>query len=134
MAKSRSPVRLDEDLMADAAISGKLHSRSAAETIEYWASIGQKVSKILDPETLLDIQAGAVSLEIKKQTVTHVDPDDLFSGIEASREAGTLTAPPHQKPIYQASKTHPGKLEQLMPNGEINIGQFKNGKFTQVKT
>jgi len=53
MAKASSPIRIQSELMSNAAVLGKLHHRSAAEQIEYWASIGQKVESLLDPESLL---------------------------------------------------------------------------------
>ena len=41
MAKSPSPVRLQEELMQSATQAGARHHRSAAEQIEYWAEIAQ---------------------------------------------------------------------------------------------
>ncbi len=41
MAKSASPIRLQEDLMQAAALTGERFHRSTAEQIEYWAEMVQ---------------------------------------------------------------------------------------------
>jgi hypothetical protein len=61
MAKSASPVRLQDDLMRRAALAGARHHRSAAQQIEYWASLGREVAALLDPDRLLAVQAGLAS-------------------------------------------------------------------------
>ena len=43
--------------MESAARAGALHHRSAAEQIEYWADLGRRVARVLDPESLLDLAA-----------------------------------------------------------------------------
>ncbi len=50
MAKSASPIRLQEDLMKLAAVTGKRPHRSTAEQIEYWAEMGRNVSAMLNPD------------------------------------------------------------------------------------
>ena len=52
MAKAISPIRLQNELMVSAKAVGVLMHRSAAEQIEYWASLGQKVSELVSPQTL----------------------------------------------------------------------------------
>lgn len=130
MAKANSPVRLDAKLMAEAAQSGLLNHRSAAETVEYWANLGKRISRMIDPEQLLKVQAGALEIDLKETHTQPVDPEDIFTNIELRRQSGGLNKfVSRDKPVYQVCKTHPGKLEQIMPDGAINIGQFKNGRF-----
>ena len=57
MPKAVSPVRLQQELMQRATLTGARHQRSAAEQIEYWAALGQQVAGILDPDKLLDVIA-----------------------------------------------------------------------------
>lgn len=134
MAKASSPVRLDAELMEEAARSGRLFHRSAAETIEYWAGLGKRFQKLIDPEVLLEIQAGALVLDVKPVKVERVNPDDVFSQIESSRAAGTLNQfIKRDKPVYQASASNPGMLEQILPDGTVTIGQFFEGQFFPAK-
>ena len=48
MAKSPSPLRLQEELMQSATQAGARHHRSAAEQIDYWAALGRQVCRFVD--------------------------------------------------------------------------------------
>ena len=76
MPKAASPVRLQEELMESARVSGSVQHRSAAEQIEYWADIGRKVSKTIDPETLLAVEAGLVRIVVEQIQSEAVDTID----------------------------------------------------------
>jgi hypothetical protein len=53
--------------------------------------------------------------------------------LEAQRQAGTLTQTVTSSTIkYQSSLTHPGYLEQIDQNGNVLVGQFKNGEFVSI--
>ena len=130
MAKALSPIRLQQDLMAAASLAGELHHRSAAEQVEYWASLGRSVSHILDPEAVLAIGAGTVKLKLEPVSVDRVDPDEVFSCLERDRESGDLVA--SIAPFgtrFQSSKVCPGFLERIDAEGKIDIGQFQQGEF-----
>ncbi|MCB1616110.1 MAG: hypothetical protein KDI30_08860 [Pseudomonadales bacterium] len=130
MAKANSPVRLDAQLMEAAAANGRLFNRSAAETIEYWAGLGKAFNKLIDPEILLEVQAGALQIDIKPTRFESVDSASVFAEIEKRRASGTLQQLVNRdKPVYQASQSNPGLLEQIMPDGSINIGRFSGGAF-----
>lgn len=131
MAKAASPVRLQAALMESARVSGSVLHRSTAEQIEYWADIGRKVCKILDPEVLLAVETGLARLTVEKVESAAVDPDAVFASLAAHRESGALASTvAEQSPIrYQASKSHPALLEQLDAAGNVEAGQFIDGEF-----
>ena len=130
MAKANSPIRLDAELMKAAAQHGQLHHRSAAETVEYWASIGKRLVEVIGPDQLLKIQAGALQVVLKQSATEAVDSEQLFADMESQRQAGTLNHfIQRQHPVYQACKSQPGMLEQVLPDGTVNIGRFQNGEF-----
>lgn len=134
MAKASSPIRIQSDLMSNAAVLGKLHHRSAAEQIEYWASIGQKVESLLDPESLLQIKAGLLRVKLEQVNAPPVSADWVFANLDMKRETGELSGEvSHSQLRYQASTTHPGMLEQIDAKGKVKVGQFSNGVFTPVK-
>lgn len=134
MAKASSPIRIQSDLMSNAAVLGKLHHRSAAEQIEYWASIGQKVESLLDPESLLQIKAGLLRVKLEQVNTPPVSADWVFGNLDMKRTTGELKEEVSQNKVrYQASATHPGLLEQIGPKGALKIGQFENGQFKPVK-
>jgi len=133
MAKALSPVRLQDDLMQAAKLTGDRFHRSTAEQIEYWADIGRKVSKVLDPDTLLSISTGLTQVKVEPIYGTPIDPDDIFNSLEAQRQQGTLTKAVTDSTIkYQSSLVHPGYLERIDQKGNVSVGQFKNGEFVIV--
>jgi len=130
MAKASSPVRLDRELMEAATLAGATLHRSTAEQIEYWADLGRKVSRIITPETLLEVKAGLATLTVEKAKPVSVDPDAVFDTLDRKRESGALQEAITGGNIrYQASRQHPGFLEEVHPDGNIVVGQFKDGRF-----
>lgn len=132
MAKSSSPVRIEQSLMDAASLAGATLHRSAAQQIEYWASIGRQLSSIVDPESLMAIKAGLMNIQVQKSPSVVVDADALFSAFDADIASGAISQViAAQKPKYQASAKYPGKLEKVLPDGSIIVGQFENGLFTE---
>ncbi len=133
MTKAASPVRLQHDLMQAASHAGERWHRSAAQQIEYWASIGRKVAKCVDPDRLLEVSAGLAQIKVEPIEVPPVNPDQVFAALERDRESGTLAASiPTASVRYQTSASHPGYLEQINADGQITVGQFSNGVFTPI--
>lgn len=133
MAKALSPVRLQDDLMQAAKLTGERFHRSTAEQIEYWADIGRKVSTVLDPDTLISIATGLTQVKVEPIYGKPIDPDDVFNLLEAQRQQGALTQAVTDSAIkYQSSLTQPGYLERIDQNGNVLVGQFKNGEFVSV--
>ena len=133
MAKAISPIRLQNDLMQAAKLTGERFHRSTAEQIEYWADIGRKVSTVLDPDTLLSISTGLTQVKVEPIYGNPIDPDDVFNSLEAQRQQGTLTQAVTRSALkYQSSLTQPGYLERIDQSGNIIVGQFKNGKFVSI--
>ena len=130
MAKSASPIRLDQALMADASLTASTLHRSATEQVEYWADLGRKVSKLIDPDVLLEVQAGLATLHVEKTESVKADPDAVFAQLDHDRQNGRLsTAIAAGSVRYQASQREPGKLEAVHPDGHIEVGKFVNGQF-----
>ena len=130
MAKALSPVRLQDDLMKAAKLTGERFHRSTAEQIEYWADIGRKVSTVLDPDALISIATGLTQVKVEPIYGKPIDPDEVFNLLETQRQQGSLTQVVTSGAIkYQSSLTHPGYLEQIDQEGNVLVGQFKNGEF-----
>ena len=129
MAKAASPVRLQDDLMKSAKLTGELFHRSAAQQVEYWADIGRSVSKMIDPEQLISIRSGLSRINVEPVYAKPVNPQEVFRNLEIKRENGTLAQQVTTNSFkYQVSFTHPGYLERI-ENGTITIGRFNNGEF-----
>ncbi len=129
MAKASSPVRLQDELMQSARLTGELFHRSAAEQVEYWADIGRSVSRMIDPEKLISIRSGLSRINVEPVYAKPVNPEDVFRNLEIKRGDGTLAQQVTTNSFkYQVSFTHPGYLEKI-ENGTITVGQFKHGDF-----
>lgn len=130
MPKAASPIRLQSDLMESAARVSARHHRSVAEQIEYWAALGRQVSRVLDPDTLLEVAAGTVRLRLEPISAPVVPSEQVFAAVDAARTSGTLAQSVSAASIrYQASETHPGCLEQIAADGTRRLGQFRQGVF-----
>jgi hypothetical protein len=130
MAKSASPVRLQDALMRSAALAGARQHRSAAQQIEYWASLGREVAALLDPDRLLAVQAGLARLRVEPVTVASVIPEQVFAALEDDRSSGVLAYSVSSAPVrYQACSSRPGYLERLDKDGSRSVGRFANGEF-----
>ena len=130
MAKSASPVRLQDALMRSAALAGARQHRSAAQQIEYWASLGREMATLLDPDRLLAVQAGLARLHVEPVTAPSVIPEQVFAALEAERSSGVLANSVSSAPVrYQACSSRPGYLERLDKDGSRSVGRFANGEF-----
>ena len=135
MAKASSPVRLQAELMEAAALTGERFHRSAAEQVEYWASIGRSVGDVLDPDRILAINAGLAKVSVEPVVAAALDPDQVFATLERDRESGLLTeSVSHSSVRYQASTRCPGQLEQIDASGQVIVGQFCNGEFVAAES
>ncbi|MCK9505364.1 MAG: ParD-like family protein [Porticoccaceae bacterium] len=133
MAKASSPIRLQKELMQAAELTAGRYHRSTAEQIEYWAELGRSVSSTLNPDVLLSIQVGLSRLNVEPVLAQPIDPDVVFNTLEVQRHNQTLSAGVSEsRPRYQASLTHPGYLERIDQQGEVAVGQFKDGQFIPI--
>lgn len=130
MAKSASPVRLQEDLMRSASLAGARQHRSAAQQIEYWAALGRAVADHLDPDRLLAVQAGLARLTVEPVTASPLVAEKVFTALEADRAGGALRDAVSSASVrYQASVACPGLLERIDADGQRSVGRFIHGVF-----
>lgn len=134
MPKASSPVRIQAELMRAASAAGKQMHRSAAEQIEYWASIGKSLSGILDPDKLLDVVSGLATIEVKPIEPVILEFDSVVSQLETDRANGVIEKQIQSlnSEVYQASTIHPGYLERIDENGKTTTGMFKDGDFVPL--
>jgi hypothetical protein len=131
MAKSSSPIRIEQSLMNEAGIIGKDMHRSATQQLEYWADMGRQLEGLLSTNDIIKIKSGMAQLRVDSVSNTPIDPDSVFDTIERDRLSGALASKVTNAkiPRYQASVTYKGYLEQIAPNGSKRIGTFTGGKF-----
>ena len=92
--------------------------QSAAQQVEYWASLGRDGAGLLDPEQRLAVKAGLARLRVEPLRVAAVDPDIVVETVEEGRRRGSLASFVSTASIrYQASASHPGLLERISGDG-----------------
>ena len=96
--------------MQSATLAGARQHRSAAEQIEYLASLGRQVAAVLDPDKLLDVLSGLAALKVEPVTA---------AALENLR--------------YQASPAQPVWLEQISADDTRRLGRFRNVVFEQLQ-
>ena len=84
-------MRLQQELMQQTTLAGARHHRSAAEQIEDWATLGQQVARVLDPDKLLDVFTGLSALKVVPIATSAVDPEQAFAALEQQRRSGQLS-------------------------------------------
>lgn len=133
MAKSASPIRLQDELMQAATETAKRFHRSTAEQIEYWADVGRQATGIIDPDILLSLASGLARIKVEEVESKAIDPAAVFNDLEKARSDGLLSSNVTGSSIkYQVCETHPGYLEQVDSAGMKTIGQFEGGVFTPL--
>lgn len=133
MAKSASPIRLQAELMQVAESTAKRFHRSTAEQIEYWADLGRSVSSTIDPDVLLSVSSGLTVLKTEPVMSAPANPDDVFKSLENNRKSGVLQESVTNSGVrYQASNNQLGYLERIDKDGQVTVGQFKNGQFVTI--
>ncbi len=121
-------IRLDENLCREASISGDLYKRSTPSQIEYWANIGKAVELVVNPQTLISILQGSVSLEVKPVYAQVIDTDSLFA--EVSESSGAYLPKNDSAGFYfEKSLTKPNMIDKVFTDGSRQTGTFRNGKF-----
>jgi len=119
--------------MSRAKLAASLHKRSQAEQIEYWAALGQSMTKLIDPETLIRIKSGVTKIHLEDIQNSIIDPDDVFSSLAEQQKSGVLhTQITTSKLAYRASKSQTGYLEQIDDTGNVTVGHFEHGHFISI--
>lgn len=127
-------MRLQQELMQSATLAGARHHRSAAEQIEYWATLGRQVAGVLDPDKLLDVLSGLAAVRVEPVTTADVAPEQAFAALEQQRSSGQLSGAVSSAALrYQVSTAHPGFLEEIASDGRRRLGQFRHGVFEPVE-
>ena len=123
-------LRLNDDLVHEAETEALLHKRTAPKQIEYWAQIGKSVARNASASDLLALMQGFAEVQVNHIPSTPVNPDEVFTAVEQARQDGALRdAVSRSQVIYEASQTHPGLLDRVLPNGHRESGHFRNGEF-----
>ncbi len=126
-----SPIRLDDELVYQAELEGRLHKRTTPKQIEFWAEIGKQLERVIDPSDLIAISQGLVRLRLEPAASNPVDPDEVIKETAQYRKMRDSAPPITQAPFYyEASRSQSGLLDRVKADGTREIGYFRDGEFT----
>ena len=115
------PVKLSDDLVLDARLTGELLHRSIAGQIEFWAQIGRAIEPLLDGLHVIALQkAGRV-----KSLAGCIESVDTPKGRRRVVEHLKSRPLPH----YEAHPKKPGVLVRIDADGTRTPGRFVGRQF-----
>ncbi len=118
------PVKLSDDLVLDARLTGKIVHRSIAGQIEFWAQLGRAIEPLLDGLHVVALQKAG-----KTQSLSScLDSVDRPSG--RRRVTDHLKSRPF--PHYETYPKTPGVLIRIEADGTRTVGRFIDREFKAV--
>lgn len=138
MKNSESLFTIDSALLAEAQTAANAANRNVSEQIALWANLGQLLESMLTNSEVSALMNGAIGIKVVASNGDttnaggHVDIVRLATSHQNETCFSKVASQIKQKakgPMYEAVEGQPGLLRQVSPDGVVNIGTFKNGKF-----
>lgn len=116
------PVKLSDELVLDARLSGEVSQRSIASQVEFWARLGRRAEALMRGREVLALKrsGGTESLSAAIASVEGVQGRELLHRHLASRPF----------PHFEAAPDQPGFLVRIDEDGTRTVGRFVNRVFT----
>lgn len=115
------PVKLSDDIVLDARLTGEVLQRSIASQIEFWAQLGRAIEPLLEGTRVVALRrAGAV--RPLSECLASVDADE-----GRRRVASYLDSLPF--PHYQPAPDAQGLLVRIDEDGTRTLGRFVGREF-----
>ncbi len=123
-------IRVNDSLFHDAEVEGSFMNRSAAKQVEFWAELGKRVAQSVAPSDILALTQGFANVRVEILDSRPIDPGVVFDTVDEASSARALGQQITRGSLYyEASKSRPGLLDQVMPDGRRYTGHFSNGVF-----
>jgi hypothetical protein len=119
------PVKLPDDLVLDARLTGEASERSIAGQVEHWARLGRAVEAMLRTRDVLALKRRGA-----------VQPLSLsLAAPESDEGRARLAAHLAQRPFphYEPVPDQPGLLVKIDQDGTRTVGRFVRRVFTPVE-
>jgi hypothetical protein len=120
------PVKLSDELVLDARLTGEVSQRSIASQVEFWARLGRTVESLMRGREVVALKrsGGARPLSVVLSAVGSAEGREQLNQHLASR--------PY--PHFEAAPGQPGLLVRVDQDGTRTIGRFVNRVFTPADT
>lgn len=118
------PVKLSDELVLDARLSGAVAERSIAGQIEFWAKLGRAIEPLLQGAQVMALSRSGAARPLS----ACLDAVDSPEGCR--RVAEYLEAGPY--PRYEPAD-EPGLLIRVTADGHRTLGRFVRREFQAVE-
>ncbi len=119
------PVKLSDDLVLDARLTGEVAERSIAGQVELWARLGRAVEGVLRTDRVLALKQRGDAEPIS-QCLGSVNSDRGRARLEA-----VLEGRPY--PHFEAAPGRPGFVVKVDVDGSRTVGRFVSRVFTPAE-
>ena len=119
------PVKLSDDLVLDARLTGESAERSIAGQVEYWARLGRAVETVLRAGEALALKRRGDVLPLSS----------ALGAVESTEGRDRLRAHLAERPFphFEAAPDQPGLLVKIDEDGTRTVGRFIQRVFTPVE-
>jgi hypothetical protein len=118
------PVKLSDEIVLDARLTGEIAQRSIAGQIEFWAQLGRAIEPLLDGVRALALRR-AGNIRPLSECLASVD-----SAEGRQRVFSYLTSRPY--PHYEPDPAGRGLLVRVEKDGTRTVGRFVGREFRTV--
>jgi len=118
------PVRLSNEIMADARLASDVLDRSIAGQIEHWARLGQTLERHLNLVQILALKKSGKTRSLK-ELLDAVPTEEAQQRLQQHLE----TLP---YPHYTADPDSPGIFLRTLASGEQSRGKFVKRQFVEL--
>lgn len=119
------PVKLSNELVLDARMTGKVVKRSIAGQVEFWARLGKSIEMLLEtPQIFALCRSGAT-----RPLSECLNSVDTATGRQ--RVADFLRNQPF--PHYESDPARRGLLVRVEADGRRTVGRFLHRQFVPIK-
>ena len=120
------PVKLSDQLVLDARLTGQVLERSIAGQIEFWANLGRALEPLLE-----GIHALALQRSVKTESVS-----SRLQSVDTAEGKGRVVQYLRSQPFprYEPAAKQPGLLVRIGADGVRTTGRFVDRQFKAVKT
>jgi len=115
------PVKLSDELVLDARLTGEVAERSIAGQIEFWAQLGRAVEPLLEGARALALRRAGTARPLSECEA------EVGTDVGRRRLAEFLQSQPF--PHFEASPTAPGLLVKIDKDGTRTEGRFVGREF-----
>lgn len=119
------PVKLSDELVLDARLTGEVAERSIAGQIEFWAQLGRAIEPLIEGVQALALRRAGSTVPVSQLLASVDSPEGR------QRVAEYLQSRPY--PHFEPAPGANGMLVRVDANGTRTVGRFADGQFRPVK-